>query len=148
MGPRRADLGPGRHLRGGGIGDPPDGKLLLPADVEHDLAKGGHRSHGRGWVARAVEGGREVAALEAGDEGGMLGDSWKGWHAKDQVSNLTSLQRGARNFESYCLGCHSLKYMRYEIEVPEDIRVPADRALQRMFDATEGGTLRSEVFRK
>jgi quinolinate synthase len=30
----------------------------------------------------------------------------------------------------------SLKYMRYEIEVPEDIRVPAERALQRMFDAT------------
>ena len=42
----------------------------------------------------------------------------------------------------------SLKFMRYEIEVPEDIRVPADRALQRMFEATEGGTLRSEVFRK
>ena len=31
----------------------------------------------------------------------------------------------------------SLKYMRYEIEVPEDIRVPAERALQRMFDATK-----------
>ncbi|HJT17607.1 MAG TPA: quinolinate synthase NadA, partial [Thermoanaerobaculia bacterium] len=30
----------------------------------------------------------------------------------------------------------SLKYMRYEIEVPEDIRVPAERALRRMFDAT------------
>ena len=29
----------------------------------------------------------------------------------------------------------SLKYLRYEIEVPEDIRVPAARALQRMFDA-------------
>jgi len=28
----------------------------------------------------------------------------------------------------------SLKYMRYEIEVPEDIRVPAERALRRMFD--------------
>ena len=42
----------------------------------------------------------------------------------------------------------SLKYMRYEIEVPEDIRVPADRALQRMFEATEGGTLRSEIIRK
>ena len=30
----------------------------------------------------------------------------------------------------------SLKFMRYEIEVPEEIRVPAERALQRMFDAT------------
>ena len=29
----------------------------------------------------------------------------------------------------------SLKYLRHEIEVPEDIRVPAARALQRMFDA-------------
>jgi len=30
----------------------------------------------------------------------------------------------------------SLKLMRYEIEVPEDVRVPADRALKRMFEAT------------
>jgi len=30
----------------------------------------------------------------------------------------------------------SLKYMRYEIEVPEDIRVPAERALRRMFEVT------------
>jgi quinolinate synthase len=30
----------------------------------------------------------------------------------------------------------SLKLMRYEIEVPEDVRVPAERALQRMFEAT------------
>ncbi len=31
----------------------------------------------------------------------------------------------------------SLKYLRYEIEVPEDIRIPAERALQRMFEANE-----------
>ncbi|HEX6087251.1 MAG TPA: quinolinate synthase NadA [Thermoanaerobaculia bacterium] len=30
----------------------------------------------------------------------------------------------------------SLKYMRYEITVPEEVRVPAERALLRMFDAT------------
>ena len=29
----------------------------------------------------------------------------------------------------------SLKFMRYEIEIPEEIRVPAERALQRMFAA-------------
>ncbi len=28
----------------------------------------------------------------------------------------------------------SLKFMRYDMEVPEDIRVPAERALRRMFD--------------
>ena len=32
----------------------------------------------------------------------------------------------------------SLKLMRYQIEVPEDVRVPAERALKRMFDATGG----------
>ena len=31
----------------------------------------------------------------------------------------------------------SLKLMRYEIEIPEDIRVPAERALRRMFEANE-----------
>jgi quinolinate synthase len=31
----------------------------------------------------------------------------------------------------------SLLHMRYEIEVPEEIRVPAERALRRMFEATE-----------
>ena len=31
----------------------------------------------------------------------------------------------------------SLRLMRYEIEVPEEIRVPAERALQRMFDVVE-----------
>lgn len=31
----------------------------------------------------------------------------------------------------------SLLHLRYEIEVPEDIRVPAERALVRMFDASE-----------
>jgi len=30
----------------------------------------------------------------------------------------------------------SLKFMRYEIDVPEEIRVPAERALRRMFEAT------------
>jgi quinolinate synthase len=31
----------------------------------------------------------------------------------------------------------SLKFMRYEIDVPEEIRVPAERALRRMFEVTE-----------
>ncbi|HVR39563.1 MAG TPA: quinolinate synthase NadA [Thermoanaerobaculia bacterium] len=31
----------------------------------------------------------------------------------------------------------SLKYVRYEIEVPEDVRVPAERALRRMFDVVD-----------
>jgi len=37
----------------------------------------------------------------------------------------------------------SLALMRYEIEVPEEIRVPAERALRRMFEATEGQPART-----
>lgn len=33
--------------------------------------------------------------------------------ANADVTNLASLQRGARNFVNYCQGCHSAKYMRY-----------------------------------
>jgi len=33
--------------------------------------------------------------------------------AHNDVSNTASLQRGARNFVNYCLGCHSAKYVRY-----------------------------------
>ena len=32
----------------------------------------------------------------------------------------------------------SLRDMKYEIDVPEDVRVPAERALRRMFEVTEG----------
>jgi ubiquinol-cytochrome c reductase cytochrome c1 subunit len=46
------------------------------------------------------------AALAAG--GGALLQ-----HAGNDVGNTASLQRGARNFVNYCLGCHSAKYVRY-----------------------------------
>jgi ubiquinol-cytochrome c reductase cytochrome c1 subunit len=38
-----------------------------------------------------------------------------GWErsADNEVGNLPSLQRGARNFMDYCSGCHSLKFVRY-----------------------------------
>ena len=34
-------------------------------------------------------------------------------HADNDVSDTASLQRGARNFVNYCLGCHSAQYVRY-----------------------------------
>src|SRR5690349_18662130 len=47
-----------------------------------------------------------------------------GWQrpAENEVANLPSLQRGARNFMAYCSGCHSLKYMRYS-RVAEDLKI-------------------------
>jgi ubiquinol-cytochrome c reductase cytochrome c1 subunit len=39
------------------------------------------------------------------------------------IKNSESLQRGARNFMSYCSGCHSLKYLRYN-RLAADLKIP------------------------
>ena len=33
--------------------------------------------------------------------------------ARNDITNPASLQRGARNFVNYCMGCHSARYVRY-----------------------------------
>ena len=47
-----------------------------------------------------------------------------GWAraADNQIGNLSSLQRGARNFTNYCTGCHSLKYERYS-RLCDDLKI-------------------------
>jgi ubiquinol-cytochrome c reductase cytochrome c1 subunit len=52
-------------------------------------------------------------ACAAAEAVGGAGADWLSWQAADDVGNTASLQRGARNFMGYCLGCHSLKYERY-----------------------------------
>ncbi|MDH5254994.1 MAG: hypothetical protein OEW72_03675, partial [Gammaproteobacteria bacterium] len=46
-----------------------------------------------------------VPVLAAGGGGGAFQQP-----ANNDVSNVASLQRGARNFVNYCQGCHSAKY--------------------------------------
>lgn len=41
------------------------------------------------------------------------------------TANTAALQRGARDFMSYCSGCHSLKYVRYS-RIAEDLGIPED----------------------
>src|SRR5580698_1816513 len=53
------------------------------------------------------------------------GADWDTWHADTNVSDLASVQRGARNFVSYCLGCHSLKYERWS-RLGQDLAIPAN----------------------
>jgi ubiquinol-cytochrome c reductase cytochrome c1 subunit len=50
---------------------------------------------------------------------------WEKWHAGNSVTDPASLQRGARNFMNYCIGCHSLKYMRYQ-RMADDLKIPLD----------------------
>ena len=61
--------------------------------------------------------GAGMAAEEGHEAGGHEGAEqevhWEGWKAGNEVTNTASLQRGAANYVNYCLGCHSLKYMRY-----------------------------------
>jgi ubiquinol-cytochrome c reductase cytochrome c1 subunit len=62
--------------------------------------------------------------LPAAEEGGgKFGADWDSWRADTDVSDLASVQRGARNFTSYCLGCHSLKYERWS-RLGADLKIP------------------------
>jgi ubiquinol-cytochrome c reductase cytochrome c1 subunit len=42
--------------------------------------------------------------------------------ANNNISNTASLQRGAKYFVNYCLGCHSAKYVRYN-RLGEDLQI-------------------------
>ncbi|WP_374086760.1 cytochrome c1 [Methylomicrobium lacus] len=44
------------------------------------------------------------------------------------LSNKESLQRGAKNFVTYCLGCHSIKYMRYK-RLAQDLQMDEKKLL-------------------
>ena len=47
------------------------------------------------------------------------------------LKDLPSLQRGFRNYVNYCLGCHSLKYQRYE-RTADDLGIPHDLVEQQL----------------
>src|ERR1044072_8936477 len=47
------------------------------------------------------------AALASEAPGGIIQP------ARNDITNTASLQRGARNFVNYCMGCHSARYVRY-----------------------------------
>jgi len=71
------------------------------------------------WAAVLLPGG----AWAADEAGGKPGADWQSWHADTDVADLASVQRGARNFVAYCLGCHSLKYERWS-RLGKDLGVP------------------------
>jgi ubiquinol-cytochrome c reductase cytochrome c1 subunit len=58
-------------------------------------------------------------------EQAKLGADWQEWHADNNVSDMPSLQRGARNYVSYCMGCHSLKYEHWS-RLGEDLKIPPE----------------------
>jgi ubiquinol-cytochrome c reductase cytochrome c1 subunit len=55
-------------------------------------------------------------------------------HAGNDVSNISSLQRGARNFVNYCMGCHSAKYVRYN-RLAQDLQISEDQLINNLMFA-------------
>jgi ubiquinol-cytochrome c reductase cytochrome c1 subunit len=71
-------------------------------------------------MAAPLLGAAENAAPAAAESQAL---DWASWRAGNDVRNTTSLQRGAANFVNYCLGCHSLKYLRYS-RMAADLHIP------------------------
>lgn len=66
-------------------------------------------------------------ALAFGTVAAKEGGGWREqMQANNDINSTASLQRGARNFVNYCLGCHSLQYLRYS-RVAEDLHIPEDQ---------------------
>jgi cytochrome c1 len=52
------------------------------------------------------------------------------------LEDQASLQRGAKTYLNYCIGCHSLKYQRYQ-RTADDLGIPADLMMKHMvFDSS------------
>ncbi|HEX2492653.1 MAG TPA: cytochrome c1 [Steroidobacter sp.] len=51
--------------------------------------------------------------------------------ANNDVSNTASLQRGARNFVNYCLGCHSARYVRYS-RLAQDLELSEAQVIENL----------------
>ena len=77
-------------------------------------------------LARAVFAGATAVASE-----GALSE-----HANNDVSNLASLQRGARNFVNYCMGCHSAQYVRYN-RLGQDLQISDQQLIKNLMFAAQ-----------
>jgi ubiquinol-cytochrome c reductase cytochrome c1 subunit len=51
--------------------------------------------------------------------------------ARNNVANTASLQRGAKYFVNYCLGCHSAQYVRYN-RLAEDLQLSEDQLVENL----------------
>ncbi len=51
--------------------------------------------------------------------------------ANNNIANTASLQRGAKYFVNYCLGCHSAKYVRYN-RLGKDLQLTNDQLVKNL----------------
>jgi ubiquinol-cytochrome c reductase cytochrome c1 subunit len=81
------------------------------------------------WMLLAI--GLLSGGIAAADEGGMDLQ-----HSGTDISNVDSLQRGARNFMNYCSGCHSLTYLRYN-RIGADLHIPDTELVKNLMFTTD-----------
>lgn len=78
-----------------------------------------------------------MAALSAPAVVNAAGGGFALESAGNDVSDVASLQRGARNFVNYCAGCHSAKYIRFS-KLQETLRLTDEQVQENlMFAATK-----------
>ncbi len=58
-------------------------------------------------------------------------NNWPLEPMKPNLQDLPSLQNGFRLYVNYCMGCHSLKYQRYE-RTADDLEIPHDIVLDKL----------------
>ncbi len=76
-----------------------------------------------------------TAALAISVTAGAAGGDVDLEPANIDPGNVSSLQRGARNFMNYCSGCHSAEYVRYNT-IGEDLELSEDQLIENlMFNA-------------
>ena len=51
--------------------------------------------------------------------------------ANTRVDNVASLQRGAQLYFNYCIGCHSIEFMRYS-RIGEDLKLTEDQVMKNL----------------
>ncbi|MBP6513568.1 MAG: cytochrome c1 [Steroidobacteraceae bacterium] len=80
-----------------------------------------------------------VAALGAGGGPALA-------KASTDIHNTASLQRGARNFVNYCMGCHSAKYVRWN-RLAADLQIPMEEVAKSFMPpgASEHSTMMSAM---
>lgn len=79
----------------------------------------------RNAVIAFVLGAALVAPLAAQHEAGALDE------ANNNIANTASLQRGAKYFVNYCLGCHSAKYVRYN-RLGQDLQLSDQQLIENL----------------
>ncbi|MCP4046206.1 MAG: cytochrome c1, partial [Gammaproteobacteria bacterium] len=52
-------------------------------------------------------------------------------HSGANINDKASLQRGAKLYVNYCLGCHTISYMRYN-RLAEDLDLTEDMVMQNL----------------